>query len=70
MNKPFDSLRELSKDNSTRKEIIFDETNGQSIKGRFFKRLAKNRDIKYVTTIKEFLEGLRKNEEVSRNKPQ
>jgi len=43
--------------------IIFDETEGKSIKGRFLKRLADNRGLKYVTNIKEFLEELKKGDE-------
>lgn len=42
------------------KIIIFDETNGESRKGAFLKRLAENRGIKYVTTPKEFVEEIEK----------
>lgn len=38
--------------------IIFDETDGMSLRGAFMKRLAKNRGIKYVTTSKELVELL------------
>ena len=48
------------------KIIIFDETNGLSRRGAFMKRLSKNRNIKYVSTIKEFLEEVKNDTSGSR----